>query len=350
MMLTILSVFKFVADLIVYNLLGMERHTKLSDSIHFFIEDVSKILVLVVILIYLIGLARASLDIERVRNYLKGRHRFIGYFLAAVFGAITPFCSCSSIPLFLAFTSARIPVGITMAFLITSPIVNEVAVLLLGAMLGWKFTVMYIGIGMFAGIIGGYFFDLIKAERYLTPLGNQSLTIVAQNEKLDAENSCNSSCSCTRNKKIKKVSWLQRHSFAIGEVKEIVSRIWKWVLIGIAIGAVFHGFVPESWVEKYLGQGSWWSVPAASIIGIPLYSNATGVIPIAESLLRKGVPIGTTLCFMMSVVGASFPEFVLLKQVMKAKLLIVFFIMLLVIFTITGWIFNYFAVMLNIGL
>lgn len=347
-MSNILSIFRLLADFIVYDLLKMQPNGKLSDSLHFFIEDVTKILVLVVVLIYLIGLARATLDVEKVREYLKGRHRFIGYALAAVFGAVTPFCSCSSIPLFLAFTSARIPIGITMAFLITSPIVNEVAILLLGAMLGWKFTVMYVGIGMLAGIIGGYFFDLIKAEKYLTPLGNQSLIMAAQNTT--ATECTDGSCNCSQQQSTPTVSWKSRHNFACSEVKEIVGRIWKWVLIGIAIGAAFHGFVPETWVEEHLGQGSWWSVPAASILGIPLYSNATGVIPIAESLLRKGVPIGTTLCFMMSVVGASFPEFVLLKQVMKVKLLVIFFIMLLCIFTLTGWIFNFIAPLLDIGI
>lgn len=330
----IFSIFTILADTIVYGLFGLTPESKLADSLHFFIEDVTKILVLVVILIYLIGLARASMNIERVRDYLQGRHRLLGYFLAAVFGAITPFCSCSSIPLFLAFTSARIPIGITMSFLITSPIINEVAVLLLGTMLGWKFTAVYISVGIIAGIVGGYFFDLIKAEKYLTPLGNKSLEMAETCSRKDK--SCPTPAPTVRAEQ----SWRERHEFAKNEVKEIVGRIWKYVLIGIAVGAVFHGFVPASWVEKNLGAGSWWSVPVASIIGIPLYSNATGVIPIAESMLLKGIPIGTTLCFMMSVVGASFPEFILLKQVMKPKLLIVFFIMLLIMFTLVGWFFN----------
>ena len=343
---SIFKIFTMLADEITYNMLGLNPEEKLGSSIHFFIEDVSKILVLVVILIYLIGLARASLNIEKVRDYLQGRHRFIGYLLAAIFGAITPFCSCSSIPLFLAFTSARIPIGITMAFLITSPIVNEVAVLLLGTMLGWKFTLVYIGIGLFAGIIGGYFFDLIKAERYLTPLGNKSLELAEKNSCVEETASCN--CKTRPNHGTLSQTWSARHEFAKGEVREIVGRIWKWVILGIAVGAIFHGFVPAEWVEKYLGAGSWWSVPAASILGIPLYSNATGVIPVAESMLLKGVPLGTTLCFMMSVVGASFPEFILLKQVMRVRLLGIFFIMLLTIFTLVGWLFNYLAPILSI--
>ena len=343
------AIFTILADFIVYSLLGFDKTDKLGSSLHFFVEDVTKILVLVVILIYLIGLARSTLDVERVRDYLKGRHRFIGYVLASIFGAVTPFCSCSSIPLFLAFTSARIPIGITMSFLITSPIVNEVAVLLLGSMLGWKFTIIYIAVGMLAGIIGGYFFDLIKAERYLTPLGHKSLEM-AEKTTATANEDCSNGCNCSIQQPKISPTWSARHKFAWGEVREIVGRIWKWVIVGIAVGAIFHGFVPESWVAKYLSAGNWWSVPAASILGIPLYSNATGVIPIAESMLRKGVPIGTTLCFMMSIVGASFPEFILLKQVMKVRLLAYFFIILLTMFTLVGWLFNYIAPILNISI
>ena len=343
---SIFYIFTMLADEITTHLLGLNPAGKLGSSIHFFIEDVSKILVLVVILIYLIGLARASLNIEKVRDYLQGRHRFTGYILAAVFGAVTPFCSCSSIPLFLAFTAARIPIGITMSFLITSPIVNEVAVLLLGTMLGWKFTLIYIGVGLFAGVIGGYFFDRIRAERYLTQLGNKSLEMAEKNSCPRENGTCD--CKTKPNSNALPQTWRARHEFAKGEVREIVGRIWKWVIIGIAVGALFHGFVPAEWVEKYLTKGSWWSVPAASILGIPLYSNATGIIPVAESMLLKGVPLGTTLCFMMSVVGASFPEFILLKQVMQVRLLGIFFVMLLTIFTLVGWLFNYLAPILSI--
>ena len=342
---SIFSIFTILADKLVYNLLGLSEGSKLADSLHFFVEDVTKISVLVIILIYLIGLTRASMNIEKVRDYLKGKNKLIGYFLAAVFGAVTPFCSCSSIPLFLAFTSARIPIGITMSFLITSPIINEVAVLLLGTMLGWKFTFVYIIVGILAGIVGGYFFDLIKAERHLTPLGHKSIEIADKTTPTVQRCNCNGTCTTT---KPQKPSWKKRHKFAKGEVKEIVGRIWKYIILGIAIGAAFHGFVPTSWVENNLGAGNWWNVPIASILGIPLYSNATGIIPIAESMLIKGVPIGTTLCFMMSVVGASFPEFILLKQVMKPKLLVLFFFLLLTMFTLVGWLFNIIAPILNI--
>ena len=276
-------------------------------------------------MIYSIAWLRATLNIEKVRDYLAGKNWWIGYISGALFGAVTPFCSCSSIPLFFGFTQARIPLGITMSFLITSPIVNEVAVVLLGSLLGVKFMVIYVLVGIFSGVVGGIFLDAIKAERFLTPLvenikGNTAAQSSSENEKM---------------------TFADRHKFAKEELFSIFSRVWKWVLIGVGLGAVLHGVVPESFVVENLGKGQWWTVPAAVFIGIPLYSNATGIIPVAESLLAKGLPVGTTLAFMMSTVAASFPEFMLLKQVMKKELLFIFFGMLLVLFTFTGLILNY---------
>jgi uncharacterized membrane protein YraQ (UPF0718 family) len=235
------------------------------------------------------------LNIERVREYLGGKNRIFGYFAAAAFGAVTPFCSCSSIPLFLGFTQARIPIGITMAFLITSPIINEVAIVLLGSLLGVKFMVCYVGVGILAGVVGGAFIDLIKAERYLTPLADSARGMnVAAGQSATEEN---------------KMTLKDRHEFAADELKIIFARVWKWVLVGVGLGATLHGLVPESFVLKHLGAGQWWTVPSATLLGIPLYSNASGVIPVAETLLNKGLPVGTTLAFMMSTVAASFPEF-----------------------------------------
>ena len=325
-----LKIFTMLADKIVYGWLAMEPSSHFATSLHFFIEDVTKIFALLVVIIYLVGLARASLNIERVRDFLAGKHRLFGYFAAACFGAITPFCSCSSIPLFLGFTQAGIPLGITMAFLITSPMINEVAVVLLGGLLGIKFTIVYTAIGISAGVLGGIFFDAIGADKYLTELAVSA-------KKMKPANIPNSDTST------QKTSWKDRHDFAKSELFSIVSRIWKWIIIGIGVGAGLHGYVPQSVIIDNLGDGQWWSVPAATIIGIPLYSNASGVIPVAESLLEKGLPIGTTLAFMMSTVAASMPEFVMLKQVMKTKLLVFFFLFLLFLFTITGWIFNAFA-------
>ena len=275
-------------------------------------------------MIYVIGLLRAGLNTERIREFLQGKNRFAAYFLGAGFGAVTPFCSCSSIPLFLGFTQARIPIGITMSFLITSPIVNEVAVVLLGGLLGVKFMVIYVTVGILVGVVGGIFLDTIKAERFLMPL---------------AENMQKSNIG-TDTSDIQKVTLRERHDFAKNELRSIFGRVWKWVIIGVGAGAFLHGFIPEEFIAEHLGSGQWWSVPGAVLLGIPLYSNASGMIPIAESLLSKGLPVGTTLALMMSTVAASFPEFVMLKQVMKSKLLIIFFIMLLIMFTAVGLIMN----------
>jgi uncharacterized membrane protein YraQ (UPF0718 family) len=323
-----LEIFTRLADWLVYQTLGLSAQTKLGDALHFFVEDVSKIYVLLVVMIYLIALIRASLNVERVRDFLAGRHRGVGYLLGSGFGAITPFCSCSSIPVFLGFTSAGIPVGITMAFLLTSPLINEVAVLLLMSLLGWKFTLLYVGVGMAVGILGGVFLDQIRAERWLQSFAKKALERGRQQQPP------------VQNGAPVTLTFAERHRFAQDETREIFGRVWKWVLIGVGLGAALHGFVPDGWIEAHLGDGQWWSVPAAVGLGIPLYSNATGVIPVMESLIVNGLPIGTTLAFCMSTVAASFPEFILLKQVMQWRLLATLFVLLLTAFTLVGWIFN----------
>lgn len=326
------QIFTDFATWLVYGVFGLEAGSALGGAVHFFVEDVSKIFVLLVVMIYFIALLRASLDVERVRDYLAGKNKGVGYLLGSIFGAITPFCSCSSIPVFLGFTSAGIPLGITMAFLITSPLINEVAVLLLMSLLGWKFTLLYVAVGMTVGMLGGLLLDAIKAERWLQSFAAEALVrgrqMAASNEVSTTE---------------RVLSLSERHEFAKAEALEIFGRVWKWVIIGVGLGAALHGFVPDGWVETHLGQGQWWSVPAAVLVGIPLYSNATGIIPVMESLLANGLPIGTTLAFCMSTVAASFPEFILLKQVMQWRLLAVLLVVLLTAFTLVGWIFNFAA-------
>jgi len=322
------EVFKVFADLSI-QLIGLDDQSRLGMAVHFFIEDVSKILVLLVVMIYLIALLRASLNIERIRDFLKTKHPVLGYLFGAFFGAITPFCSCSSIPLFLGFTTARIPIGVTLSFLITSPMINEVAIVLLGSLLGFRFTLVYVVVGLLVGMLSGALLDWLKAERYLQPFLTEAL---ASDELSPPEDT----------PEAPSLSLKERHDYAKEELFEIMGRIWKWVFIGIGIGAVFHGFVPQAWVTDHLGAGQWWSVPAAVLVGIPLYSNATGMIPIMESLILKGLPIGTTLAFSMSVIAASFPEFVLLKQVMQWRLLAMLWITLLCAFTLVGWFFNAF--------
>jgi uncharacterized protein len=324
-----LTIFTDLADWLTFILFGLSSNSKLGDAIHFFIEDTTKIFFLLIIMIYFIALLRASLNIEKVRDYLARKNRFIGYLTGSIFGAITPFCSCSSIPVFLGFTSAGIPVGITMSFLLTSPLINEVAILLLLSLVGWQITLIYVLVGMAVGILGGVFLDLIRAEKMLQPFAlkaYQSATPVTTNaNEVSAKPT---------------LSFRERHDFAKNELWDIFSRVWKWVFIGVGLGAALHGYVPVSWLEGNLGDGQWWSVPLAVLFGIPLYSNATGVIPIMESLIAKGLPIGTTMAFCMSTVAASFPEFILLKQVMTWKLLIIILVMLLFSFTLVGWILN----------
>jgi len=323
-----LSIFTDLADWMAFSLFGLLPESKLGQSIHFFIEDTTKIFFLLIVMIYCIALLRASLNIEKVRDYLAKKHKAIGYTMGAFFGAITPFCSCSSIPVFLGFTSAGIPVGITMAFLLTSPLINEVAVLLLISLVGWQITLTYILVGLAIGIIGGLILDLIHAERLLQPFARKAY-----------ENASTVSVSTMDDQSL---SFSERHEFAKQELLDILQRVWIWVFIGVGLGAALHGFVPDAWFEANLGHGEWWSVPVAVLAGVPLYSNATGVIPVMESLITKGLPIGTTLAFCMSTVAASFPEFILLKQVMTWKLLSIIFFLLLVSFTVMGWMLNLF--------
>jgi len=328
------QIFTDFASWLTYSIFGLSPETKFGDALHFFIEDVSKIFALLLVMIYVIALLRASLNVEKVRDFLAGKHRGVGYVLGSGFGAITPFCSCSSIPVFLGFTSAGIPVGITMAFLLTSPLINEVAVLLLLSLLGWQFTVLYVVVGMTVGIFGGLFLDTIKAERWL-----QSFAAKALQQAQSRDQSTGAQQQAAR----QQLSLRERHQFAKEETLEIFERVWKWVIVGVGLGAALHGFIPDGWIEAHLGDGQWWSVPAAVLLGIPLYSNATGVIPVMESLIINGLPVGTTLAFCMSTVAASFPEFILLKQVMQWRLLAIIFMMLLVAFTLVGWIFNAFT-------
>ncbi|RRD71937.1 MULTISPECIES: permease [unclassified Desulfovibrio] len=313
---------------LVFGLFGVAPDSHLGLSLEFFIYDTVKILLLLVALIYGIAWIRASLNVERVRDYLAGKRRGLGYFLGATFGAVTPFCSCSSIPLFLGFTTARIPIGITMSFLITSPLINEIAVVLLWGLLGWKFTVLYVVVGMSAGIIGGFVMDGLKADRWLQPFIREAMENAPAHQYVNEAG------------EIQKLTVRQRHTFAYGEMLSIFKRVWKWVIIGVGIGAALHGFVPDNWFAENLGAGEWWTVPASVFVAIPLYSNVTGIVPIMESLLVKGLPIGTTMAFCMSAVAASIPEVMMLRQIMTIKLQAAFIGYLWIIFTLVGWLFN----------
>jgi uncharacterized membrane protein YraQ (UPF0718 family) len=318
--------FTYFADWVTYALLEFSTDSPYAEGIHFFIEDTSKILVLLLVLIYFIAIVRATLNPEKVRYYLQGKNRFIGYLLGSFFGSVTPFCSCSSIPLFMGFVSARIPLGVTIAFLLTSPLINEVVVVMLGSLLGLKFTAIYISIGLLLGMFAGYLIDLIKGERFLVPFlakqyaNDQAITALEYSHK--------------------KMTLKDRHDFAKEETLSIFKRIWKWVIIGVGIGALIHGAIPAEWFSEQLGAKQWWSVPLATLLAIPMYINATAIVPILESLLLKGVPLGTTLAFCMSAVAVSLPEFMMLKQVMSKRLLGLIAAYLLIALSLLGWLFN----------
>ena len=319
-----LETFTHLADWLTYEILNLEKTTKTADAVHFFIEDTSKIFVLLAVMIFIVAFLRAGLSAERIRSFLAGHNRYLCYALAAILGAVTPFCSCSSIPLFLGFTAARIPIGITMAFLITSPSVNEAAVALFGGTVGWPLTILYVGLGLLSGILGGIFFDAINAERYL--------------RWTQPKSGCN--CSQIEAGTQRRLGWNSRFHFAANETKDILKRISLWVLAGIALGSALHGFIPDGFIASHLGSGAWWSVPLAVMIGIPTYANVTSVIPVTAELIRQGLPVGTAFAFMLSTAAASVPEFIMLKKVMTARLLILFAAYLLVYFTLCGWILN----------
>lgn len=316
--------FEALADLIVYQWLGMAPTEHAAEALHFFIMDTTKIFALLVIVIYVMGLLRAILSPERVRDYVRGKPRWLARTLAILLGAVTPFCSCSSVPLFIGFVEAGIPLGVTFSFLIASPMINEVAAVILIGVLGWKLAALYIAAGLLVAYVGGMIMEWFKPERWV----EDYVWKIHMGETARVEPD---------------TSLAGRHHFAVTEVKEIVGRIWKWVFIGVAVGALFHGFVPQAWVVEYLGGHNWLAVPGAVILGVPLYSNATGVIPIAEAMLGKGVAIGTTLALMMSIAALSLPEMLILRKVIRWPALAIYASVLAMAFTLVGWGFNLLA-------
>ncbi len=314
--------FDALASLIVYRWLGLDPAGRGSDALHFFIGDTVKIFVLLLIIVYVMGLLRALLSPERVRDYVRGRPRWLARTLAVLLGAVTPFCSCSSVPLFIGFVEAGIPLGVTFSFLIASPMINEVAVIVLLGILGLKLTALYVGAGLTVAFFGGMVMERFRPERWVEDYVWKIHMGQSQQPQPDR-------------------SLRGRHRYAMAEVKEIIGRIWKWVLAGIALGAIFHGYVPQAWVVEHLGgKGNWLAVPTAVLIGVPLYSNATGVIPIAEAMLSKGVALGTTLALMMSIATLSLPEMLILRKVIRWPGLAIFSGVLAVAFVLIGWGFN----------
>ena len=314
--------FERLGNLAAYGLLGLEPGSAAGDAVQFFVMDVAKIFALLVAVIYVMGLLRAMLSPERVRAFVRGRPDWQARGLAVGLGAVTPFCSCSSVPLFIGFVEAGIPLGVTFSFLIASPMINEVAAVILVGVLGWKLAALYVAAGLLVAWFGGIAMQAFRPERwvedYVWKIRMGETAAIKQDPGLKA-----------------------RHRYALAEVKEIVGRIWSWVLIGIGVGALFHGFVPENWVTEHLGGDDWYTVPAAVLLGIPLYSNATGIIPVAEAMLGKGVAVGTTLALMMSVAALSLPEMLILRKVIRWQALALFAAVLAVAFVLVGWGFNW---------
>lgn len=305
-----------------YSLLPIAPTSRLGSTLEFFFYDTPKVLMLLSLIVYLVGLLRSFVTPEKTRKFLVGKNEFIGNILAALLGTITPFCSCSAVPLFVGFVSAGIPLGVTFSFLISAPMVNEVALVLLYGLLGWKIAAIYLITGLGIAIIAGLIIGKLHPERYIEDwVKDIHLNTTATPET--------------------KTSWHDRILFASSAVIDILKRIWVYVLIGIAIGAIIHGYVPESLMALIMGANSWWSVPLAVLLGMPLYSNAAGIIPIVEALIGKGAAIGTVLAFMMSVIALSLPEMILLRKVLKPRLISIFLVVVVIGIIIVGYLFNW---------
>jgi hypothetical protein len=304
-----------------YSLLGLPLGSHLGESIAFFLYDVPKILLLLSGMIFIISIIRTFFSAERTRTLLGGKHQGIGNILAAMLGIVTPFCSCSAVPLFIGFVESGIPLGVTFSFLIAAPIINEVALVMLWGLFGWRIAGLFIVSGLAIAILAGLVIGHLNLERYVEDFV----------WKMQAGGSGPE----------EKLTWADRIHRAADSVKEIVKKVWLYVVIGIGIGAIIHGYVPESALTAIMGKQAWWSVPAAVLLGVPLYSNAAGVIPIVSALIEKGAALGTVLAFMMAVVGLSLPEMIILRRVLKPQLIAIFIGTVATGIILTGYLFNF---------
>lgn len=310
-----------LANWISYSAFQLPQDSKLGEALAFFLYDVPKIILLLSGMIFLISILRSFFSPERTRALLGGKREGIGNILAALLGIVTPFCSCSAVPLFIGFVEAGIPLGVTFSFLIAAPTINEIAIIMLLGLFGWRVAGIYILSGLSIAIVAGWIMGKLNMEKYVE----------------DFVWKVHRSGNFTE----QKLTWNDRISQATISVKEIVGKVWLYVVLGIAIGAGIHGYVPEAALVGIMGKQAWWSVPAAVLLGIPLYSNAAGMIPIVSVLLEKGASLGTALAFMMSVIGLSLPEAVILRRVLKLPLLITFFGVIAVAIMLTGFLFNW---------
>lgn len=310
------------SDWIIDSVLKLEKGQHFTESLRFFIFEVPKVMLLLALIIFFVGIIRSYFSPERTRKMLEGKSTFTGNVLASLLGIVTPFCSCSAIPLFLGFVESGIPLGVTFSFLIAAPMINEVAVILLFGMFGWKVALLYILTGLTIAITAGWIIGKLKIERWVQEWVYQSKFGNTENTEV-------------------KLSLTTRIQFGYDAVKEIVGKVWIYVVIGIAVGAGAHGYVPKEFMASLMGKSAWYSVPLSVLIGIPLYSNAAGIVPIVSVLIEKGASLGTSLAFMMAVIGLSLPEVIILKKVLKLPLILTFIGIVAFGILMVGYLFNF---------
>jgi len=301
--------------------LPVDRASHLGSALQFFFYDTPKVLLLLTGVVFVMGMVNSYFTPERTRALLAGRTEGVANAMAAGLGIVTPFCSCSAVPLFIGFVQAGVPLGVTFSFLISAPMVNEVALVLLFGMFGWKIASLYLGLGLFVAIVAGWVIGRLKMEAYLEDWV-RNMPHVQASAGLSA------------------LTLSERIEAGFASVREIVGKVWPYILAGIAIGAAIHGWVPENFMASFMGKAAWWSVPLAVLIGVPMYSNAAGVIPIVQALLAKGAALGTVLAFMMSVIALSLPELVILRKVLKWRLIATFVAVVAIGILIVGYLFN----------
>lgn len=304
-----------------YNLLGLSKGSHLGEAIQFFVYDTPKVIMLLTLIVFIVGMIRSFFTQERTRKLLAGKRETAGNAMAAFLGIVTPFCSCSAVPLFLGFVQAGVPLGVTFSFLIAAPMVNEIALVLLYGMLGWKVAVVYLTTGLAIAIVAGWIIGRLKLEHWIEDWVQE----LRAGEAVVIE---------------EKLNWADRIDRGKEAVRDIIGKVWLYVVAGIGVGALIHGYVPEDFMASIMGKDTWWSVPAAVVVGIPMYSNAAGIVPVVEALLGKGAALGTVLAFMMSVIALSLPEMVILRKVLKLKLIAVFIGVVGGGILFTGFLFN----------
>jgi len=317
-----MSLFKpleILADWLTFQIFSIDPSTPLAEAVRFFIADTLKIFILLAFIVFVVSVFRTFILPGKIRHFLSRRNKYVGHVLAALVGIVTPFCTCSAIPLFLGFLEGGVPLGVTFSFLVAAPMINEVAAVMLLGLLGWKIALLYIGSGLLIAIVSGIVIGELRAENLLRR------DIINDKQLADDEG----------------MAWKDRFLFAQDYTITILKKVWLYVLVGIGFGAWMHGYIPTDFLAKYAGADKWYAVPLATLIGIPLYSNAAGIVPLVGVLTEKGVSLGTSLAFMMAVTGLSLPEFMILKRVMKTKLILIFFGIVGVGILLTGYLFNW---------